>query len=38
MPAFLLLAREFGHIEKMIHRLSELAATEQMAGRKLSRP
>src|SRR6266702_3127516 len=30
MPALFLLEQEFGHIEKMIHRLTELAATEQM--------
>jgi len=30
MPALLLLEQELGHIEKMIHRLTELAATEQM--------
>jgi len=38
MPAFLLLAQEFGHIEKMIHRLSELAATEQMAASEAKSP
>ena len=30
MPAFLLLEQELGHIDKMIHRLAELAATERM--------